>query len=424
MNWDTRDGMPRRRFLAAAGAAQIGAAMSVLGRGQTVAANESKEGQSMKRCRYWMHGLKGDAKPTAKALKEAGFDIVVAGGKATIDAVREQGMDSWLCGGAFGLGKLKKDDSVKAKDLKGDPQIWFGSGCPNNPRIRKQNLKSYEKMAATEGIQGILVDGCRFASPASGLNPYFTCFCNTCRKKAGEVDIDFKRMKQDVQALYDAVTDRTGGKAGRGSIWFRSPTGLLEWLTDHPGVLDWYRFRRICSTEHFRDVGKIIHDANLQMGVYIFTPSLSPLVGQSYVDLREFVDVFAPMIYRNYPKRPGPACLNWEVTIIPEELGLTGKPAEKRAMELILTWTGLADVVKDRTIAKVRKAMPPEAVGHETAMARALIGKDKELAPIIYIDDPKMKTTAELVRKSGADGVNFFVFQDEWAKLVKPGIVN
>jgi len=377
----------------------------------------------MATCSYWMHGFGGDdPKATAKALKAAGFGVVVAGGAAVIEAVRDAGMTSWLCGGAFGLGDLKDDDSHKALDITGQPQIWFGSGCPNDTVLRDRNLESYKKMAATEGVIGILVDGCRFASPASGLGAFLTCFCDRCRDKASRLGFDFAQMKQDVQALHKALTG-AGKDGGHASPWLATPAGVVEWLTGHPGILEWLRFRRVCTTEHFRAVSAVIHGAGRRMGVYIFTPSVAPLVGQSYADLLEFVDVFAPMIYRNYPTRPGEACLNWELTIIPEELGLAGSPVEARAMETILGWNGLASIVPARTIEDVRAALPPEAVGQQTALARAQLGADKELVPIIYIDDPLMKQTAEGVRQNGANGVNFFVFKENWRDMTAPGIV-
>lgn len=413
--------IPRRTFLGASvvGAAHLVGAVSEPNR---ATASGRREDGPVRAYRYWMHGFHGAPKATAEALKAAGFDVVVAGGDKVIEAVNAAGMDSWLCGGAFGLGKHGKDDAQKARDLAGRPQVWFSSGCPNSTVLREANLESYAKMAATPGIKGILVDGCRFASPASGLDPFFTCFCPTCREKAGKLGFDFDAINRDVKALYNALTGKAVAKRRRGAAWLTSPVGVLEWLTDYPGVLDWLRFRRTCTTEHFRAVGKIIHDAKLKMGVYIFTPSIAPVVGQSYVDLREFVDVFAPMIYRNYPERPGPACLNWELTILPEELGLEGKPSEEQAMQLILAWTGLWQVTSARTIKQIRAALPPEAVGYETAMARALIGKDVTLAPIIHIDDPMMTKTAGLVRKSGASGVNFFKMETNWLDLVRPAI--
>jgi len=417
--------MPRRTFLgiAAAGTAHLAAGVSSDNEDETGRVARREEGSPVTECTYWMHGFSGDdPRATALALKEAGFEIVVAGGATVIEAVNAAGMASWLCGGAFGLGDLKNDDSCKAVDITGQPQVWFNSGCPNNQVLRDRNLKSYEKMAGTSGVKGILVDGCRFASPASGLGPFLTCFCDGCRDKAGGLGLDFGRMMRDVKDLRDILSSKGKGSS-RGAAWLETPIGAVEWLTDHPGVLDWLRFRRACITEHFRAISAIIHAAGLRMGVYIFTPSLAPLVGQSYADLGEFVDVFAPMIYRNYPKRRGEACLNWELTIIPEELGLAGTPGETHAMDLTLAWAGLSGTVSARTIKDIRAALPPEAVGHQTALARSQIGTDEELAPIIYIDDPHMAQTADLVRRNGADGVNFFVFKENWHDLVRPGIV-
>ena len=364
-----------------------------------------------------MHGFGGDPATTARALKEAGFDAVVSGPAEAVTAV---GMEAWLCGGAFGL-PSDAPDTMKALDVKGQRRIWFGSGCPNHPELRERNAQSYRKMAQTPGITGILVDGCRFASPASGLDAYLTCFCDICRDKALRLGFSFDRMRRDVGILRDVVTARNG-RGARATLWLQSPVGVAEWLTEHPGVLEWLRFRRTCISEHFRTLSEVIHGAGLKMGIYIFTPSVSPFVGQSYVDLSEFTDLFAPMIYRNYPKRPGEACLNWELTIIPEELGLAGTPAEAEAMSLVLSWTGLAAAVPDRTIERVRAALPPEAVGHQTALARALIGPERELAPIIYIDDPDIRETVDLVRANGADGVNYFVYTENWAELVRPAM--
>lgn len=419
----SRGQMSRRMFIgvSAAGAAHLAARAADSGAMETAAPNHQEEKSAMTACKYWMHGFGGnDPKATAKAMKEAGFNVVVSGGDAIIEAVRGEGMSSWLCGGAFGAGQ--DETALQAVDIHGQRQIWFGSGCPNQTALRERNLKSYADMAKTAGIEGILVDGCRFASPASGLNPYFTCFCEVCREKAGKLGFDFAAMKRDATALYDLLAAKSAASR-EGAAWLKNPVGLLEWLTGHPGVLAWLQFRRTCVTEHFRAISGVIHGANLKMGVYIFTPSIAPAVGQSYVDLSEFMDVFAPMIYRNYPDKPGEACLNWELTNIPEELGLADSPLEKQAMELALSWTGLAQAVAARTIKEIRTALPPAAVGHQTAMARALIGPEKTLAPIIYIDDPLMAETAESVRKNGANGVNFFVYKDNWAELTRPGIM-
>lgn len=367
--------------------------------------------------KYWMHGIAGEnPQDTAKALHDAGFNVVVAGGAAVIEAVNSVGMESWLCGGGFPL--VRDEDDVKAVDITGAPQVWFGSGSPNCPEVREASVKSYENMVKTEGIKGILVDGCRFGSPASGLMPFLTDFSVHSSAKADALGFDFSLMKRDVTRLYKTLTSAEDAEK-RSAAWLSMPAGVAEWLVEHPGVVEWLRFRRACTTEHFMTLAEIIHGAGLRMGVYIFSPCIAPLVGQSYEDLRAFVDVFAPMIYRNYPDRPGPACLNWELTILPEELGLAGTPEEKAVMDMILSWAGFADLPVEHTVAAVQKSLPPAAVGRETQRARDLVG-GKELAPIIYIDDPEMAVTAQQVRDVGADGVNFFVFKDKWADMVRP----
>jgi len=201
--------MRRRTFLAVLAAGVFDIAAENAGNEAPTARGadmSSTRKPKMTQFRHWMHGLGDEPKSTAQALKDAGFDCVVAAGAENIEAVNSAGMESWLCGGAFGLGSLAADDGVKAVDVAGETRVWFGSGCPNNPGLRKQNLGAYDKMAATPGVKGILVDGCRFASPASGLDAFLTCFCDACRAKADELGLDFDAMKRDVAALRSVVT--------------------------------------------------------------------------------------------------------------------------------------------------------------------------------------------------------------------------
>jgi len=400
----------RRRFL------QTAAAAGMIAGAAANAQEAAPAAAPAKRRKYWIYGCGDQPEETAKAMREQGFDVVVGGDAKTVAAVRAAGMEAWQCGGAFGTAET--DTENLAVDIEGKPQVWFGSGSPNSPAIRAKNLESYRAMAAMEGVTGVLVDGCRFASPGSGLMPFLTDFSTHSEKRAAELGFDFALMKRDVGALLALV--QGGGDAKRLRPWLESPAGALEALTGLPGLLEWLRFRRACATAHFRDISEILHGAGKQMGVYIFTPSLAPLVGQSYADLAPFVDVFAPMIYRNYPDKPGIACLNWELACLPDELGVAGTPDEEAVMRLILAFTGLDGAVTSRRVRHILTAVPPEAVGHETAMARAQLPPDKELAPIVYIDDPQMAETADQVLTHGADGIAFFLYKEEWKRMTAP----
>lgn len=406
----------RRTFLQAAA---LGAGMAIAAKAEetSVKSETARPGVS----KYWMHGFEGeDPKAVAGSLRDAGFNVVVAGGAAVIEAVTGAGMEAWLCGGGFSL--VRDEDALKARDINGDPQLWFGSGSPCCPEIQEAALASYAKMATTEGITGILVDGVRFASPASGLMPFLTDFSDHAEKRAEELGFDFALMKRDVAALHCTLTGKVEERTAC-LVRLSSSSGMLEWLTGHPGILEWLRFRRAHTTSHFKALSEIIHGAGLKMGVYIFTPSVAPLVGQSYKDLSDIVDVFAPMIYRNYPDHPGPACLNWELTEVPGELGVAGTPEEETVMNAILSWAGFAGLNIAPRVEDIKKELPPDVVGRETSQARMLLGQNKELAPIIYIDDPLMANTARGVKENGADGLNFFVFKKDWASMVRPAFV-
>jgi len=410
----TYPGMDRRHFLYSA-AAGVGLAAALQG-----AASQAESASAKNAYHRWIHGLGGDdPAATAAEMKACGFERVVANGEAAIEAINGAGMEAWMCGGGFSL--IRNEDALRSRDIFGQPQDWFGSGSPCCDEIREASLESYRKMAQTPGVKGILVDGVRFASPASGLLPFLTDFSGHAERRARELDMDFALMKRDVTKLHDLLT---GSGLADAAVRFGSaaPTAWLEELGRLPGLLEWLRFRRVCTTAHFRALSEIIHGAGLRMGVYIFTPCLAPLVGQSYEDLKSFVGVFAPMIYRNYPDHPGPACLNWELAELPDVLGVSGTAGEKAVMEAVLNLTGFAGLMDAPSVEAVKKALPPQAVALETRRARALIGDEKELAPIIYIDDPLMAETAAGVRAAGADGVNFFVYKDQWKEMTAPAL--
>lgn len=386
-------------------------------------ASTSAETAKKREKTFWIFGLGGeDQAATAAAMKELGVDTVVSGMNPTqVETVREAGLRSWLCGGAFGLGALAEDTQYHAVDIKGNPQVWFGSGCPNHPELRARNLKSYEEMAALDGVEGIHVDGCRFASPASGLMPFLTCFCDRCREKAEGLGFDFDAITNDVQELHGLLTGQDWQQIPD-LHWWGTPMGLLEWTTKRRGLLEWLHFRRICATEHFKDIRDIVKGAGKQMGVYIFTPSFAPLVGQHYQDLAPFMDVFSPMIYRNYRKRPGIACLNWEFAILPEELGIADAPAEAAVMKLLLQWAGLDHMAIMPKVATIRDGLPPSAVGQQTRLARDMIGPEHTLNPIIHIDDDRMAETVHSVWEASADDVSFFMYQEDWKQLITPAL--
>lgn len=360
---------------------------------------------------YWMHGFDGaDPAGSLDQLCSAGFEAVVSGyDPAWLARVADRGLAAYACSGTFSATGRFADPSYLAIDLYGQARTWFGSTCPSKPDVRRHNIDALAVWAANKNVTGIMLDGARFASPASDENPlaFFTCFCADCHKRATAWDFDFARMRRDVRRLHQLIAGEATGPA-----WPSCPAGALDWLAflqQLPGVLDWLDFRRRCTSEHISDVSRAIKQvrSDIVMGLYLFTPTLAPLVGQSYADLASVVDVFAPMIYRSYPAASGPACLNKELACMARELSFAGRRSDAWIAGLLSSWTGY-DAAWLQSSGQIDSGLPVRSVAIETAKARSLV--KRRLVPIIQLDDPAVTDSVAAALESGADGVNFFLY--------------
>jgi len=348
---------------------------------------------------YWMFGAGSDIPKSLALLKNLGFQAVVGNDPALIEEAGQLGLSVYLCSGAYGASAPFDGEEYLARDINGKPQLWFGSTCPNQPDVRRHNLTQIAEMAGTDGIRGVFIDGVRFASPASSpmADAFYTCFCPVCEAKAKKMGLDFARMRAAVGVLYD-----------------NTPAQGLSFVLDHlAGLADWLAFRRACTSEHLQNFARTVKGVNpaLETGIFLFTPSLAPLVGQHYGDLRGYVDIFSPMIYRHYQAQQGPACLNFELSVLADELTKRLLPFE-RVLLLLHALTGL-DMTGFKDPDAIReRGFSPTAVASETRKARQLIGDDRRLIPIIQLADDSLDESMQQAAAGGADGVNFFVYQD------------
>lgn len=352
----------------------------------------------------YMHGLGEDPKEGARLLKKMGFSGVV-GAVSTVEETLANGMESYLCSGAY-RGPDFKGEEWLAQDIYGNKIVWFYSTCPTRKEVREYNLENIRRMAQTPGIKGVLIDGARFSSPASGIGEdptasFFTCFCDKCMEKARSMGFDPDRMKRSVYTLK---------KISQGE----KEAGLLTIGSLLPGLNEWMNFRRAATTEHLKAFCAAVHrvDPDLEAGIYIFAPSLSTMVGQSYQDLKKDMDLFAPMLYRCYDDRNGASCLNSEAARM---LDLTEKIRGMRQDKIRKQISDMIKLPLDPSLSAeevFRKGYETSILTSETKRARDMIGS-KKLIPIIELDDPKLKEASEMTMKGGAEAVNYFVFNKE-----------
>ncbi len=362
----------------------------------------------------WMHGISSeDPQACLEWLAELGFSTVVLGGnKEQLASAKSLGMGAYACTGTFSRSKDFQGEQYLAVDVEGTPREWFGSTCPNEKGVRQLNLSNIEQVMSQTEADGLLLDGCRFASPASGMGAFFTCFCSRCRARALEMGYDFDRMKKHARMVYRALADGRVGKKAPDMC----PFSLLSLAASFPGIADWMSFRATCIIEHWTDVSELVRGMGGKMGGYIFTPCLSVLVGQRYRSLVKLLDVASPMIYRNFPEDPGPACINKEAAMLSRFIQRGGF-GEAQAAKTVDAFLGLAE--EGRSIEEIDEGVTPQSVDLELKRTAEMLSGGPRLVPILYLADEQVETSMKTADQIGLDGVNFFVFKDEWKEIVE-----
>lgn len=350
----------------------------------------------------WMFGA-GDETARAQML-ELGFSIVTDN-RADLKPDNLSGMALWRCLPAFSRRYVQNPDEHLALDPTGVPHKWFGSVCPTLPEAQEGNLAHARRAAAEEGISGILIDGCRFSSPASGagLDSFFTCFCPRCKAKMRELGLDAERITASVSALQRLCR-------GEGA------------QVDAEGIRQWLDFRRAVVSEHIRAFVRAVKEVNpaLPVGIYAFSPAMAIWVGQDYAALKDAgIDLFAPMIYRHWKDEDGPACLNVEVAAIARGLERSLSPEQVR--QVLEQACGIP--MPGETAQEIfDRGFGPETVKLEVERVRAAVG-DAPLWPILQLADEKLAESEAAALEGGADGVAFFAWNEQgadWLKQLAP----
>jgi hypothetical protein len=346
-------------------------------------------------------------------LREHGFDAVIVGPDAALAAeARGQGLEVWACLGTFAPSSEEQQELCLGLD--GQRHVWFGSGCPNEPKIRAKSIAGYRQAAELGGLEGVMMDGVRYASPASGLEAFFTCFCERCEGAARRLGFDWPRMRRDVGTLCERFR---AGQLPFAPAIASSPAATIGRLAHLPGVVDWLAFRARVIEEFVGLVADEVHGLGKKLGGYVFSPSLAPLVGQDYVALAQHFDLFSPMLYRNTRELNSIAPVNTEIHVVVS----WAKEQPKEALAWALQFFGLAEEKLAGPEELLSRGLSAEAMALETARARALIG-ERGLVPILWHDDSTLRRTLAAIRRGGADGASIFIFNEPLKRRLARGL--
>ena len=347
----------------------------------------------------WTYGVPQDLPHAILTLKRAGIKGVGGIRKDAAQALLSAGIGISKTVGAFS--RLQGDsEELLCEDVFGEKYIWFSSNCPNAPGVAQRHIQRI--LAALEDglCHQVFTDGCRFASPGSGLRAFLGCFCAHCAQRARELGFDIHLMRADTLLLWEDLSRRVPLES------------LLENLAvDHPGFLQMFAFHREVISRHMQEVKAALRAAHptATLGMYSFTPAYAGWVGQDYAALaRVTVDVFSPMIYR-FTENVGIACLPYETRQLCHDLSGFGYTLEEvRRAVLPRLFVHPAEM---RRMDGIFESFSVETVGQEVAKARQLIG-NVGLMPIVWLADDDLPRVIRTCLDHGAEDVSMFIYND------------
>jgi len=185
----------------------------------------------------------------------------------------------------------------------GDETFLFS--CPNNERHADQALDSCSSFMDGFDLSGIMLDRVRYPSPANGFEMLFSCFCDSCaRKFRSETGHSLAPLADRAGAFLQRMRGLTGAS-------FREEWREGDTLWSVSGLAGLAAFRAHSISSLVARFSARARSRGMKIGLDLFSPSLSGMVGQDYPSLCGMCDWVKPMIYR-HARGPAGFPLEWD----------------------------------------------------------------------------------------------------------------
>lgn len=190
------------------------------------------------------------------------------------------------------------EELTRENDLGED----FLFACPNKEQVTEKCRRDLEAVLSEADVDGVFLDRIRYPSPANGIETLASCLCSDCeRAYHARFDRPYIMPWQRDAGWAEATRALLHGEAGEAS---------LDTVVDILGLGRFVAFREESVSRQVAALSATAREAHKKVGLDLFTPSLSRLVGQSYRRLSEYGDWIKPM---SYCKALGPAGISLEI---------------------------------------------------------------------------------------------------------------
>ena len=219
----------------------------------------------------------------------------------------------------------------KLAGYRGLPEFTFA--CPNHPAVQEAVYMHLERVIREGLYQGLFLDRVRYPSPASCLPNDLACFCEYCRDKAAQEGLDLSQVKIE-------ILRHTRNEIGVASLVKTILSGQTGPDQSDPlqSIGQFLTFRKKSIRDFLAHLAPLLRDAQMEIGLDCFSPSLTHLVGQDLARLGDFADWIKLM---SYTHTLAPAGIPFELSGLVRYLISTGRIMEAQALELIGKTMGL-----------------------------------------------------------------------------------
>ena len=291
-------------------------------------------------------------------------------------------------------------------DLEPIHKSWI---CPNNVESTRSIIEETRFIFDNHDVDGLFIDVFRYPSPYDGLASMLSCFCNSCMAKAEEMGIDLEKTRIGIKDFVDRICSLSKEEIAALKEGF-SRAKVFDYVLHDPHILNFLKFRSHSISDFVKDVELLVKESGRELGLDVFSPSLSWLVGQDYSLLKDNCSWMKPMVYCS---GRGTACLPAEITGLARDLQKLNPRLSDNDLIYIISHF-LESPLPCRDLNEIdAKGLPEELVRLETARAKEAVerkipiytGIEAVVTDICSISPERAESYVKNAIEGGADGI-------------------
>jgi len=291
-------------------------------------------------------------------------------------------------------------------DLERIHKSWI---CPNNVESNESIVEEMRFILDNHDVDGLFIDVFRYPSPYDGLTSMLSCFCDSCMAKAEDMGIDLEKTRSGIKDFVERINLLSKEKIAALKEGF-SRSKVFDYVLHEPDIFNFLKFRSHSINYFVKDVERLVKESGRELGLDVFSPSLSWLVGQDYFLLKDNCSWMKPMVYCT---GQGPACLPTEIACLARDLQkLNTRLSDNDLIYMISHF--LESPLPCRNLNEIEvRGLPEELVCIETARAKEAVEKripiytgiETVVTDICSISPERAESYVKNAIEGGADGI-------------------